>query len=104
MMKMCLRSIGYMWHDSQKIRMRRRYDALGSPWRYTDADHVRGSSRAPVDLKDEWRNMLVSVLQEVSGADAHIRKEVMKDFHVDADKLPKKIGEAYVILSNSSKQ
>ncbi|GKA02287.1 hypothetical protein Tco_0674952 [Tanacetum coccineum] len=32
-------------------------DISGSPWRYTDADHVRGSSRAPVDLKDEWRNM-----------------------------------------------
>ncbi|GJV14510.1 hypothetical protein Tco_1359833 [Tanacetum coccineum] len=31
----------------------------------------------------------------LSGADAHIWKEVMKTIHVDADKLPKKIGEAY---------
>ncbi|GKD19625.1 hypothetical protein Tco_1208783 [Tanacetum coccineum] len=37
---------------------------------------------------------VVSVLKEVSGADAHIWKEVMKNIHVDADKLPKKIGEA----------
>ncbi|GKB70635.1 putative G3BP-like protein isoform X1 [Tanacetum coccineum] len=38
-----------------------------------------------------------------SGANGHIWKEIMKTIHVDADKHRKEIGEAYVVLSSSSK-
>ncbi|GKB33788.1 DnaJ domain, zinc finger, CCHC-type, tetratricopeptide-like helical domain protein [Tanacetum coccineum] len=36
------------------------------------------------------------------GADSHIWKEIKKTIHMDADKLFKKIGEAYVVLSGDS--
>ncbi|PWA34733.1 dnaJ domain, Zinc finger, CCHC-type, Tetratricopeptide-like helical domain protein [Artemisia annua] len=38
------------------------------------------------------------------GADGHIWKEIMTTIHLDADKLFKKIGEAYAVLSDSNKR
>ncbi|GJZ50117.1 hypothetical protein Tco_0604307 [Tanacetum coccineum] len=58
------------------------------------ADNIEADGLLVRRHKDEEDKRLVSVLNEVSGADAHIWKEVMKNIHVDADKLPKKIGEA----------
>nr|GEU94478.1 retrovirus-related Pol polyprotein from transposon TNT 1-94 [Tanacetum cinerariifolium] len=64
------------------------------------ADNIEKKRRQ----KEEEDKRLVSVLQEVSEADAHICKEVTKNIYVDVDKLPKKIREAYVVLSGSNKQ